>query len=119
MLPGLTDFYRVWHKRVAVPSFQNSEWVSSWRIVWLVWVLAQENWSLGGKKADWLTRKLWQDPESASGQALGVFRLCVSVPILSKDPAPSSSQLVGQRHFVTFYLECYWLPFCCRAGATQ
>ena len=73
----------------------------------------------GGKKEDWLTRKLWQDPESASGQGLGVFRLCVSVPILSKDPAPSSSQLVGQRHFVTFYLECYWLPFCCRAGATQ
>lgn len=59
----------------------------------------------GGELEDWLTGKLWQDPESTSGQGLGVFRLCLSIPILSRDPAPSSFQLVGQRCFVTFYLE--------------
>lgn len=59
----------------------------------------------GGKGDNWLTGKLWQDPESASGQGLNVFRLCLSVPILSRDPTPSSSQLVGQKQFVTFYLE--------------
>lgn len=42
-----------------------------------------------GRWDDCLMRKLWQDPECALGQDLGVSRPCLSVLILSRDTTPS------------------------------